>query len=210
MTSLPAQYSKRSPSRSPHSPTAIEGDSAAGQDLRRALDDTHPHPPRTSPLAHTDSTTMADAEESPAQRQARLRREKREKKILSGGNDRLAKITGLSGRTMPPGTCTRRPCTPPPILQRSFPLTSPLQSHLPPRNNLLPPPKGPSNPPSPTTTTTPTKSTFAAHPTPPPSPHRHRHHPPPAPPRRTSAASSVPRKQQAPAPATAKRGASPT
>ncbi|PSK40081.1 hypothetical protein B9Z65_8021 [Elsinoe australis] len=45
---------------------------------------------------------MADtAEESPAQRQARLRREKRNAKIQSGGADRLAKITGVSGRSAP-------------------------------------------------------------------------------------------------------------
>ena len=38
------------------------------------------------------------AEESPAQRQARIRREKREAKIKAGGNERLEKITKLSGR----------------------------------------------------------------------------------------------------------------
>jgi GET complex subunit GET2 len=43
---------------------------------------------------------MADAEESPGQRQARLRREKREKKILEGGSARLEKITGVSGRSI--------------------------------------------------------------------------------------------------------------
>lgn len=45
---------------------------------------------------------MSDtAEESLAQRQARLRREKRNAKIQSGGADRLAKITGVSGRSAP-------------------------------------------------------------------------------------------------------------
>ena len=37
-------------------------------------------------------------EESPAQRQARLRREKREQKIRDSGASRLDKITSLSGR----------------------------------------------------------------------------------------------------------------
>lgn len=42
---------------------------------------------------------MADAsEETAAQRQARIRREKREAKIKSGGTERLDKITKLSGR----------------------------------------------------------------------------------------------------------------
>ena len=48
---------------------------------------------------------MADSqipkEESPAQKQARLRREKRNARIASEGNDRLAKITQLSGRPAP-------------------------------------------------------------------------------------------------------------
>jgi GET complex subunit GET2 len=42
---------------------------------------------------------MSEAEESPAQRQARIRREKREAKIKAGGSERLDKITKLSGRT---------------------------------------------------------------------------------------------------------------
>jgi GET complex subunit GET2 len=42
---------------------------------------------------------MADAEETPAQRQARLRRQKREAKINANASDRLDKITRLSGRT---------------------------------------------------------------------------------------------------------------
>lgn len=44
------------------------------------------------------SDAAASAEESPAQRAARLRREKREKKILDGGSNRLARITNVSGR----------------------------------------------------------------------------------------------------------------
>jgi GET complex subunit GET2 len=42
---------------------------------------------------------MSGTEESPAQRQARIRREKREAKIKAGGSERLDKITKLSGRT---------------------------------------------------------------------------------------------------------------
>ncbi|KAL4808389.1 hypothetical protein BDV18DRAFT_99183 [Aspergillus unguis] len=42
---------------------------------------------------------MSSAEESPAQKAARLRRERREAKIKEGGASRLDKITSLSGRT---------------------------------------------------------------------------------------------------------------
>lgn len=42
---------------------------------------------------------MSEVEESPAQRAARLRRERREAKIRDGGSARLEKITNLSGRT---------------------------------------------------------------------------------------------------------------
>lgn len=42
---------------------------------------------------------MSTPEESPAQRAARLRRERREAKIKEGGSARLEKITSLSGRT---------------------------------------------------------------------------------------------------------------
>jgi hypothetical protein len=42
---------------------------------------------------------MAETEETPSQRQARIRREKREAKIKAGGAERLDKITALSGRT---------------------------------------------------------------------------------------------------------------
>lgn len=42
---------------------------------------------------------MSTPEESPAQRAARLRRERREAKIKEGGSARLDKITKTSGRT---------------------------------------------------------------------------------------------------------------
>ena len=42
-------------------------------------------------------------EESPAQKQARLRRERREAKIKAGGSSRLEKITNVSGRQNLPG-----------------------------------------------------------------------------------------------------------
>ncbi|KAL4921699.1 hypothetical protein BDW62DRAFT_115476 [Aspergillus aurantiobrunneus] len=42
---------------------------------------------------------MSSTEESPAQKAARLRRERREAKIREGGASRLDKITNLSGRT---------------------------------------------------------------------------------------------------------------
>ena len=47
---------------------------------------------------------MSSPEESPAQKAARLRRERREAKIKEGGAARLDKITSLSGRTPQPGT----------------------------------------------------------------------------------------------------------
>lgn len=50
---------------------------------------------------------MSSTDESPAQRAARLRRERREAKIKEGGASRLDKITNLSGRTPSKGT-TRR------------------------------------------------------------------------------------------------------
>ena len=42
---------------------------------------------------------MSESEETPAQRQARIRRQKREGKINANAQDRLDKITKLSGRT---------------------------------------------------------------------------------------------------------------
>ena len=47
---------------------------------------------------------MSTPEESPAQRAARQRRERREAKIREGGSARLDKITSLSGRTPQSGT----------------------------------------------------------------------------------------------------------
>lgn len=47
---------------------------------------------------------MSSTDESPAQRAARLRRERREAKIKEGGASRLDKITSLSGRTPSKGT----------------------------------------------------------------------------------------------------------
>ncbi|KAL8915119.1 MAG: hypothetical protein Q9171_000422 [Xanthocarpia ochracea] len=46
------------------------------------------------------------SDESPVQKQARLRRERREAKIKSGGSTRLDKITQLSGRSAEEGLCT--------------------------------------------------------------------------------------------------------
>ncbi|MCJ1392438.1 hypothetical protein MMC18_005305 [Xylographa bjoerkii] len=45
--------------------------------------------------------SMESAEESPSQKQARIRRERREAKIKAGGSARLDKITQLSGRPPP-------------------------------------------------------------------------------------------------------------
>lgn len=47
----------------------------------------------------SSTPAMSTPEESPAQRAARLRRERREAKIKEGGSARLDKITSLSGRT---------------------------------------------------------------------------------------------------------------
>ncbi|KAI1628341.1 hypothetical protein EDD37DRAFT_689177 [Exophiala viscosa] len=59
---------------------------------------------------------MADAEETPAQRQARIRRQKREAKISGAASERLDKITRLSGRTpesckIPGATFALRDCS---------------------------------------------------------------------------------------------------
>lgn len=50
---------------------------------------------------------MSTVEESPAQRAARMRRERREAKIKEGGAARLDKITSMSGRTPAAGTCSQ-------------------------------------------------------------------------------------------------------
>lgn len=49
-----------------------------------------------------DSASASGSEETPGQRQARLRREKRNAKIQAEGSDRLSKITQLNGRMAPP------------------------------------------------------------------------------------------------------------
>jgi hypothetical protein len=40
-------------------------------------------------------------DETPSQRQARLRRERRQAKLATGGTDRLKAISNISGRQMP-------------------------------------------------------------------------------------------------------------
>ena len=50
------------------------------------------------PTASPDSPSLTDESETPTQRQARLRRERRAAKIKAGGSSRLDKITQLSGR----------------------------------------------------------------------------------------------------------------
>ena len=47
--------------------------------------------------------SLDSSTESPAQKQARIRRERREAKIKAGGSARLDKITQLSGRPVEPG-----------------------------------------------------------------------------------------------------------
>jgi hypothetical protein len=47
---------------------------------------------------------MDTADESPAQKQARIRRERREAKIKAGGSARLDKIASLAGRSTEPGS----------------------------------------------------------------------------------------------------------
>jgi hypothetical protein len=62
------------------------------------------HRTSSSAIAEFHSLNMSSTEESPAQRAARLRRERREAKIREGGAARLDKITSLSGRTPQSGT----------------------------------------------------------------------------------------------------------
>ena len=49
-----------------------------------------------------DVSDAADSQETPNQRQARLRREKRQKKMADEGEDRLARIKALNGGVAPP------------------------------------------------------------------------------------------------------------
>ena len=55
-------------------------------------------------MADTATTTSSDApeNETPNQRTARLRREKRNAKMAATGEDRLARIKGLNGGIAPP------------------------------------------------------------------------------------------------------------
>ena len=52
-----------------------------------------------SPFANCYTQTMSTPEESPAQKAARMRRERRDAKLKEGGAARLDKITSMSGRT---------------------------------------------------------------------------------------------------------------
>ncbi|KAF2236665.1 hypothetical protein EV356DRAFT_512871 [Viridothelium virens] len=51
-------------------------------------------------MADSSDVNTSASDESPAQRQARLRRERRQQKVTSGGKDRLQAIASLSGRTV--------------------------------------------------------------------------------------------------------------
>ena len=59
-----------------------------------------------------DTRTQDDAAETPGQKQARLRRERREAKIKAGGSARLEKITNVSGRQNLPGILPSNSCPP--------------------------------------------------------------------------------------------------
>lgn len=54
-------------------------------------------------MEDASSGDSVPSDESPAQKQARLRRERREAKIKAGGSARLDKITKLSGRSAEAG-----------------------------------------------------------------------------------------------------------
>ncbi|KAK2746586.1 hypothetical protein FQN55_005574 [Onygenales sp. PD_40] len=80
---------------------------------------------------------MSEAEESPAQRAARVRRERREAKIKAGGSARLDKITSLSGRT-PSSVRDESPVS----LSDSTPTPEP-RTQPPPRTSVSPLPPSP-------------------------------------------------------------------
>jgi hypothetical protein len=66
-------------------------------------------------MADTDAVTTGSdgpAGETPNQRQARLRREKRQKKMTEQGEDRLAKIKALNGGIAPPDEVLGGPAVP--------------------------------------------------------------------------------------------------
>lgn len=72
----------------------------------------HPHPPPPKKMENPESTT----EESPVQKQIRLRRERREAKIKAGGSARLDKITSLTGRPLPdPAAAAAAASSPSPV-----------------------------------------------------------------------------------------------
>lgn len=66
-------------------------------------------------MADTATTTSSDVpeNETPNQRQARLRREKRNAKMAATGEERLAKIKGLNGGIAPPDEALGGPVVPP-------------------------------------------------------------------------------------------------
>ncbi|KAJ5914791.1 hypothetical protein N7504_003674 [Penicillium tannophilum] len=68
---------------------------------------------------------MSTTDESPAQRAARQRRERREAKIREGGSARLDKITSLSGRT-PQSDREEASPSPQPSQAAVSPLSSPI------------------------------------------------------------------------------------
>lgn len=53
-------------------------------------------------MADAATTSAAPESETPTQKQARLRREKRQARIAAEGDDRLAKIKALNGGVAPP------------------------------------------------------------------------------------------------------------
>ena len=60
-------------------------------------------PPAIMEASSPDILKVPSTDESPAQKQARIRRERREAKIKAGGSARLDKISNLSGRPIEPG-----------------------------------------------------------------------------------------------------------
>ncbi|OQO12866.1 hypothetical protein B0A48_02330 [Cryoendolithus antarcticus] len=62
----------------------------------------------------TTTATNAAADETPTQKQARLRREKRQAKLATEGEDRLAKIKQLNGGVAPPDEVLGGPALPKP------------------------------------------------------------------------------------------------
>lgn len=72
-------------------------------------------------------------EETPAQKQIRLRRERREAKIKAGGSARLDKITSLTGRP-PPAAAALADTASPPVQSSMY-----FLQILPPPPNPIPP-----------------------------------------------------------------------